>query len=1171
MSDFIHLHTHSHYSILDGISKIDRIVEKTAEFGQNAVALTDHGNMFGIMEFRKKCEEHNKKEKGKDKPKLIKPIFGSELYIAPKSRFEKDKEEKYYHIVLLARDMDGYKNLIKLCSLGYMEGFYSKPRIDKDILAEHSKGLIVLTACLSGEIPRKVLDNREAELKAALDWYIQVFGKENFYLEVQNHKLPEEFQVTKKMLELSKVFGLQTVATNDSHYIERKDAKLQEIAFAIRDKRVLSDPDRYRFPNDEFYLKSPEEMKILFAEIPEALTNTLNIAEKCDVFFPEKPSHLPFFKIPDGETADDYTTRLCREGLARRFNGKPEEVYVKRLNLELELIKKMGFSNYFLIVSDYVRHAKETGVLVGPGRGSAAGALISYSLGITNIDPIKYNLLFERFLNPDRVTMPDIDTDFEDDRRDEIKEYIRAKYGYGKTADIITFNVLKSRAALKDVGRVMEIPLENVNRMTKFIDNQAANENLSTLVFGKNSEQKKTDPIPELKNAYEKADAAEKQWFDNAMELDGTIRTVGTHASGLIISDIDLTEIVPLYRDVQSGIISTQYEHGFLEENGLLKMDILGLSNLTMIKDSLNRIRKNHNVKLDINAIPLDDPKVYELFTRGETNGIFQFESGGMTDYMKKLRPTRVEDLIAMNALYRPGPMDNIPSYIARKQGREPVDCFHKNLEPILETTYGVIVYQEQVMQIAQVLAGFTLGRADVVRRIMAKKKPEELNKIRPEWVEGSVKNGYTKELAEKLFEILVPFSNYAFNKSHSAAYAILAYQIAYLKAHYRMEFMASLLSLNMGDSDKVRLYCQEAMSSGIRILPPDVNTSVWSFQESGNNIIFGFGAIKGLGEAMASAIVEERELGGKFTGFDNFISRIMKYSEFKKASVEILIKGGCFDSLFTAEECLREKAVLLHNLDFYVGQAQKHEKDKKTGQMGLFGTPENGGFDIHINKKVPPITIKDEFENELALFGFYLSGKLFSHHTGEFGRISSCSNNLIAKMKKGTGVLLWGFIHDVTIKIANNKKNYAIFSLDNGIDHFKFFVFSEKYEQFQNHIVDNNFVMMKIIVSEGRNGVQYEVSSVKPVSLIGKERFTQLHICLDGEDAPETMEKDLDSIRNLAADPRNRGIIQLVFHIISGQTSSSVQAAGKYNIKYDLKMMETISSLPTVKGYWFF
>lgn len=1161
MSDFIHLHTHSHYSILDGISKIDRIVEKTAEYGQSAVALTDHGNMFGIMDFRKECEEHNKKQKGKDKPALIKPIFGAELYIAPKSRFEKDKEEKYYHIVLLAKNMDGYKNLVRLCSLGYMEGFYSKPRIDKDILAEHSSGLVVLTACLSGEIPRRVLDNRDAELKAAIDWYIQVFGKENFFLEIQNHKMPEEFQVTKKMLELSKLFGLGTVATNDSHYIERKDAKLQEIAFAIRDKRVLSDPERYRFPNDEFYLKSPDEMKKLFAEIPESLTNTVRIAEMCEVKFPEKPSHLPLFRIPDGETADGYMTRLCREGLAKRFNGKPEEHYTARLNLELELIKKMGFSNYFLIVSDYVRHAKETGVLVGPGRGSAAGALISYTLGITNVDPIKYNLLFERFLNPERVTMPDIDTDFEDDRRDEIKEYIRAKYGYGKTADIITFNILKSRASLKDVGRVMEIPLENVNRMTKFIDNQTANEELSKVI----------EKVPELKNAYDRADAAEKQWFDFAMELDGTIRTVGTHASGLIISDIDLTEIVPLYRDVQSGIISTQYEHGFLEENGLLKMDILGLSNLTMIKDCLNRIRKNHNVKLDINAVPLDDARVYELFTRGETNGIFQFESGGMTDYMKKLRPTRVEDLIAMNALYRPGPMDNIPSYIARKQGREPVDCFHKNLEPILQTTYGVIVYQEQVMQIAQVLAGFTLGRADVVRRIMAKKKPEELDKIRPEWVEGAVKNGYPKELAERLFDILIPFSNYAFNKSHSAAYAILAYQIAYLKAHYRLEFMASLLSLNMGDSDKVRLYCQEAMSSGIRILPPDVNTSVWNFQETDGNIAFGFGAIKGLGEAMASAIVEERELGGKFTGFDNFISRVMKYSEFKKASVEILIKAGCFDPFFAPEESLKEKAVLLHNYDFYVNQAQKHEKDKKAGQMGLFGEPENGGFDIHINRNVPPITIKDEFENELALFGFYLSGKLFSHHSGEFGKISSCSSNLVSKLKKGTGVLIWGFISEVIVKMTSRNKPYAIFTIDNGTDNFRFFVFSEKYEQFQNQIVANNFVMIKMVVSEGKNGVQYEVSSVKPVSLIGKERFTQLHICLDGEDVPEAMEKDLEGIKKIALDPKNRGIIQLVFHIISGQSSTAIQAAGKYNIKYDLKMMDTISSLPTVKGYWFF
>lgn len=1167
MSDFIHLHNHSHYSILDGISKIDLLAKKCSEFGMKSLALTDHGNMFGIMEFQNECEK-----------KGVKPVFGAELYIAPNSRFEKKKEEKYYHIVLLAKDPDGYKNLIRLTSLGYLEGFYSKPRIDKDILAEHSRGLIVLTACLSGEIPRMIQNGREDAIAASLDWHIQVFGRENFYLEIQNHKMQEEFLVTKKMLELSKKYGLKVVATNDSHYIDRQDARLQEVAFAVRDKRVMSDPDRYKFPNEEFYFKSAQEMEALFAELPDALKNTAEIAEACNVTIkkvdPAKENHIPSFRLPDGETADSYLTFLAKEGLAKRFGGKPGDNYVKRLETELELIKKMGFPNYFLIVSDIVRHAKETGILVGPGRGSAAGALLSYSLGITNVDPIRYDLLFERFLNPERVSMPDIDVDFQDDRRDEVKEYIRSKYGYDKSADIITFNILKSRASLKDVGRVLEIPLETVNRLTKFIDNKAANFDLRDLVLGKtdNDPKKTVQPIPELKAFYQKADGSEKTWIDQSMQLNGTNRTVGTHASGVVISDVELTDIVPLYRDVQSGIISTQFEHEHLEKLGLIKMDILGLSNLTMIKDCLNRVRRRHNVKIDINNVPLDDAAVYEIFTKGDTSGIFQFESPGMTDYMKKLRPNRIDDLIAMNALYRPGPMDNIPTYIDRKHGRESVDCFHKDLEPVLKPTYGVIVYQEQVMQIAQVLSGFTLGKADEMRRAMGKKIKEKLEKLKPEFVTGAEKRGYEAKLAELIWDTMLPFADYAFNKSHSAAYAILAYQIAYLKTHYRQEFMASLLSLNMGDSDSVRAYCQESASNGIRVLPPDIHTSVWDFQECGKDILFGFGAIKGLGEGISSAIIEERSIGGKFTGFDNFIDRMMKYSEFKKASVEILIKAGCFDSFYPSQDLLKEKAVLLHNLDFYVGQAQKHLKDKKSGQMGLFGNPENGGFDIHINTNVKPVTIRDEFEHELALFGFYLSGKLFSHHTGEFGKISRCSANLISKLKKGTGVLLWGFIHDITIKLANNRKNYAIFSLDNGTDHFKFFLFSEKYEQFQQLIVENNFVMMKVTVTEGRNGgIQYEVAGMKPIAGIGKERFTQLHICLDGEDSPQAMEENLNSIRSIAGSDKNRGIIQLIFHIIGTGETATIQASNKYNIKYDLAMMDAIASLPTVKGYWFF
>jgi len=1151
MADFIHLHNHSHYSILDGITKIPELVSKAKSFGQNAVALTDHGNMFGIMEFHKECKKQN-----------ITPIYGAELYIAPKSRFEKDKDEKYYHIVLLAKDNDGYKNLLKLVSLGYLEGFYSKPRIDKDLLQEYSKGLIVLTACIGGEIPSLILSNKEKELNESIKWHLDVFGKENFYLELQNHFLSEEAIVNKKMIEIAKRMDISLVVTNDTHYLHKEDSKLQEIVFAIRDKNTLKDPNRYRFPNDEFYFKPPEVMEKLFEEIPEALLNTKKIAEMCQ-FELKFGKHLPLFHIPEKDTTDSYLARLCNEGLRKRFKNEVPPDYIERLNKELELIKKMGFSNYFLIVSDFVRYARANGILVGTGRGSAAGALISYALFITDVDPIRYGLLFERFLNPERVSMPDIDVDFQDDRRDEVKEYIRTKYGYNKTADIITFGLMKSRASLKDVGRVLEIPLDRVNKITKLIDNKTANEALSDII----------PRIPELREIVSKGTKIEKEWIEYSAKLDGTIRNIGTHASGLIISDVDLMEVIPLYRDASSGLVSTQYEGDYLEENGLLKMDILGLTNLTMIKDCLSRIRKNHNVKLDIESIPLDDPEVFKLFGNGETMGIFQFESAGMTDYLKKLKPTCIDDLIAMNALYRPGPMDYIPTFIARKHGKEAIDCFDTRLEPILKSTYGVIVYQEQVMQIAQVLAGFSLGKADIVRRMMAKKKPEELDKIRPEWIDGAKKQGFSQELAEKLFEILIPFSNYAFNKSHSAAYAILAYQIAYLKTHYKLEFLSSLLSLNMSSSDYVRLYCQEAIKNGIKVFPPDINESNWEFRETIRDnqpvIIFGFGGIKGLGEAFSDAIVEERTLGGHFHSFEDFVRRMIKYPEFKKASIEILIKAGCFDRFFSIEKILQEKANLLYNLDAYISAIQKKMEDQKSGKMGLFDGSE--GDHLYLKNNIKPLSLKEEFENEVSIFGFYLSGKLFEHYSKQFGLLSHCSQEIISKLSSGTGVLIWGFINNLSLKIATNNKTYAIMSVDNGIANLKFYLFSEKYEQYKSCLVENNFVMIRMNVTEGKNGNQFEIVSIKPIQYLPQERFTELHICLENNDTFLPVKEHLQKIKKMAEEPSSRGIINIIFHVIANNKSITIRSSDKYRIKYSTDLMREISRITDIKGYWLY
>ncbi len=1163
MSDFVHLHVHSHYSILDGVSKPPEIIAKAKEYNQSAIALTDHGNMFGAMDFYHCAKKAS-----------IKPIFGCEFYIAPNSRFDRDpSNKKYYHIVLLAKDLEGYRNLIKLVSIGYLEGFRYKPRIDKEVLAMHSRGLVALTACLAGEIPSLILEENQHGLDSALDWYIDVFGRDNFFLELQNHRLSDELVAGKRIIELSKKTGLKLVATNDAHYAGKEDAILQEIMFATRDRTSLNDPKRFRYENDEFYLKSPSEMEKLFEDIPEAIANTRLVAEMCNFDLAEelKKKHLPNFKLPQGESADSYLRRLSEEGLCERFDGKnPPAEYTERLNSELDIIKNMGFSNYFLVVSDFVKYAKKTGILVGPGRGSAAGALVSYALSITNVDPIRYALFFERFLNPERVSMPDIDIDFEDLRRDEVKEYIRSFYGYDKTADIITFGYLKSRAALTDVGRALDIPLVKVRSVTKLINNAQANTPLNELIYG----EEKSETIPELRDIAENGSEEEKRWIEYSCRLDGTIRQVGTHASGLIISGSVLDEIIPLYKDSSNDIISTQFEGKFLEENGLLKMDVLGLATLTLIKDTLSRIKRNHRVDIDLDNIPLDDMHVYKIFWEGKTFGIFQFESPGMTAYLQELKPTCIDDLIAMNALYRPGPMEHIPSFIRRKHGEEEVDCFHPDLEPILHNTYGIIVYQEQVMQIGQKLAGFSLGKADVIRRVMAKKKADELDKIRPEWVEGSVKRGYPKELAEKIFDLLGPFSRYAFNKSHSAAYSILAYQTAYLKAHYPVEFMASILSLNMNDDEKLKKYCSECMEMGIKLNPPDINLSFWDFRDNNGEIMFGFGGIKGLGEGFVDCVVKERELGGNFFSFEDFVNRMIAYPEFKKNSAEILVKAGAFDGLIDQKELLQKKSVLLANVNNFISQIEKNKREKEIGQLGLFGEAENNGFDIHIDEKVKPLTLRDEFKNEIEVFGFYLSKRIFDIQTRKYGAISDYSDCLRYNLKAGTRIFLWGYITEVSFKIGARKSEYAIIELDNGREMFKFFLFDrhndKKLSQFRPLLVENNFVSVRLEVSENKErGNQYDILEIRSLEHLDKERFKELNLFIENNSHPEELRLGMERFRQVLQ--RHHGSMRLIIHSTKNGKPDRVFCSNKYALSYSPEILDEVKKLPGLKGAWVF
>ena len=1152
MAEFVHLHTHSHYSILDGVSKVKGIVDKTKEFGQTAVALTDHGNCFGAMEFYYEAEKAG-----------IKPIIGSELYIAPDSRFVHDKNHKYHHLVLLAKDYQGYKNLLKLVSIGYLEGFYSKPRIDREVLRQYSQGLVAMTACLGGEIPSYILSSNETELKATLDWYIEAFGRENFYLELQNHNLDEELVVIRRMLEIAKSTGIGLVATNDSHYINREDAILQEISFALRDKTTLKDPDRYRFANNEFYLKSPEEMEKVFEEIPQAISNTLKIAEMCNVKI-ETTNHSPVYSLPSGESSESYFTKLCWDGLNTRFNNNPTEKYKDRLIFEIDMIKKMGYPNYFLVVYDFVNFARRQGILVGPGRGSAAGALVSYALGITDIDPIPYDLLFERFLNPERKTMPDIDIDFQDDRRDEVKEYLRVKYGYNRTADIITFGYSKSRAALKDVGRVLEIPLIEVNRITKLIDNKMANaETLTELI----------QQVHELKEIAEHGTDEEKQWLKYSSMIEGTIRNIGTHASGIIISDVDLTEVIPLYKDAGTDIISTQFEGDYLEKNGLLKMDLLGISNLTMIKDCLMRVKLNRHINIDLKALTFDDPKVYEVIQQGDTSGIFQLESDGMTQMLRKMKPECFEDIIAALAMYRPGPLGSgmVTDYIERKAGRQAIVYPHPDLEGILKSTYGMIVYQEQIQKIAQAIAGFTLGGADELRRAVAKKKAEMMPKLRAQFVEGTRKRGVSDDISNNIFDLIEKFAEYGFNKSHSGAYAIVTYYTAYLKTHFRIEFMASLLSLNMSDSDDVKKYCQECIAMKLPIVAPDINRSVWKFREFDNQILYGFGAIKGIGESFSDAVIREREIGGRYVSVEDFIRRMVKYDDFKKVGVEILLKAGAFDAILPQGNYLLEKAVLFTNLDGIINQINQNIKDKNTGQMGLFGDGENGEAEYHISRNVKPWTLMEDFANEVESFGFYLSRKIFNNIRSQFGEITTYSDTVLPMLCERSGITLLGFVNEPEVKQNQRGKSYIMFELDNGDQSQRFVLFSDLYDKYKDLLTQSNFVLMKVIVKTGNRGRQLEVVSVSGIDSIRKERFSQLHICIDGNDAGEEFRMAAAHFLEVVKRDELRGAHQIVFHTMKDDEPVAVFASERYSVKMSEALIAEVKKLPGLKAFWLY
>ncbi|MFA6354236.1 MAG: DNA polymerase III subunit alpha [Candidatus Paceibacterota bacterium] len=943
---FTHLHTHSHYSLLDGLAKIDDLINRAKEFEMDSLAVTDHGVLYGAVEFYKKSKKAG-----------IKPILGVEAYLALKSRFDKEPGERYCHLILLAENMAGWKNLIKLVSRASLEGFYYKPRMDKELLREHHEGLIALSACLGGEVNRHLLYGRYEEARAAAEEYVQIFGKDNFFLEIGDHPhIPEVVKIRSEIIKLSKELNLPLVATQDIHYAKAEDAEYHDILLAVQTGSQLSDDDRLTLKADNFSLTSGEEMAEKFKDIPEAISNTQIIAERCNVELELGKTYLPHFKKPDGKNTMEYIRELISERLPLRYSTEKQTPELKeRLEMELGVIEKTGFGDYFLIVQDFISWAKQRGIAVGPGRGSAAGSLVSYILGITDIDPLTYGLLFERFLNPDRIQMPDIDLDFADTRRDEVLAYIREKYGEDHVAQIITFGTMAARAAVRDAGRAMGLTYSFCDQIAKLIP---FNMNLKESI----------EKVPELAEFYEKNEEA-KKLLDAAKHLEGVARHASVHACGTVITEKPLTEYVPLQLAPQDkNSIITQFEMHSIEDLGLLKIDLLGLKNLTIIEETLHLIQDRQGIEIKISELPINDEKTFKILQEGHTTGVFQFESSGMRRYMKDIHPTELEDLIALVALYRPGPMELIPSYINRKHGREKIIYLHPKLEPILKNTHGIGVYQEQMMRIARDLAGYTLAEADTLRKAIGKKIKSLLDEQKEKLISGMIKNGIDSKTASKIWELFPPFARYGFNRSHAACYALIGYRTAYLKAYYPEEFSASLLNAEVHDIDRISFLIGELKKSKMEILPPDINESFVSFTPTKNKreIRFGLQAIKNVGEAITQAIIEERVRGGIFMSFTDFLSRI-QHKDLNKKSLESLIKSGAFDSLGV------ERGQALFNIDDILKFSTIAKRSSVQNNHSLFGATSGVGTALKL-KDSPPATTQEKLSWEKELLGFYLS-----------------------------------------------------------------------------------------------------------------------------------------------------------------------------------------------------
>ncbi len=957
MDPFVHLHVHTEYSLFDGTCRIKDLVSYVKSLGQTALAITDHGVMYGAVYLYRECLAQG-----------IKPIIGCEVYVTRGSRFERPKgeKEKLGHLILLAETNEGYQNLVKICSKGWTEGYFHKPRVDHDLLQKYHKGVIAMSACVAGELPQAILNHDMDEARKVIQFYVDTFGKDNYFIELQNHQLPEEAACRPTLAALAKEYGLGLVATNDFHYVRKEDARSQEIKLCISTGSTLDDPNHFRFANDEFYCKSGEGMKAILGQYEGALENTAKIADRCNVTFTFGDHKLPSFDVPEGETSASYLRKLCEAAIPERY-PHPTGEEQKRLDYELSVIDQMGFSDYFLIVMDFIHYAKTHEVPIGPGRGSAAGSIVAYLLHITEIDPLRFDLLFERFLNPERVSMPDIDTDLCYRGRGKVIEYLARKYGDSQVAQIITFGTLAARAVIRDVGRVMNLPLRDVDKIAKMVPS------------GPGVTLKKTlEGSKEFKSLYE-SDQTVHTLIDHCLDLEGLSRNSGTHAAGVVICSQPVDDYVPIQL-TQDDFIQTQYEKDLVEQLGLLKMDLLGLRNLTVIHDALEMIKANRGIDLDIERIPSVDEKTCQMLCEGDTIGVFQSESTGFTNLLMKLHPDRFEDLIPMVALYRPGPLGSgmAEDFIKRKHGEIPIEYPHPSLEPILKETYGVILYQEQVMQIASAMGGFSLGQSDMLRRAMGHKEPEILQKNRDTFVTGAVKNGVKEETANYVFDLMVHFAGYGFNKSHSVCYGWIAWQTAYLKAHFRPEFMAAMMTCYNGDKNKVSRYISDTKRAGVEVAAPDVNLSEAYFSVSGNKILFGLDGIQNVGENAVESIISARKKGGPFKSLSDFLERV-DGKGFNSRAYESLIRCGALDSFGP------NRSQLLAVLPEVMSDVSANRADRESGQLNLFGGDEMKKTVTYPD--LPDMPSADKIDWERKLLGFYVSGHPLDSYKKQMAR----------------------------------------------------------------------------------------------------------------------------------------------------------------------------------------